>query len=534
MISFWRMWVRSDPTAAAGWPNRSMAASRRAFLLRAAAVLAVMSALVAAPEIAHANWLTRIGKEAGEAGSKVGKTGLSGLDTGVAVIKALPETSDAVRLAAKATPEGHWTFANRDGATFTAADADEMGRVVKALAPDAADTGKAERLALYLDPDSVFKHHDGIKDLPQGARLHVTVGRTAYRLVPSTASATGFAARMRANLDVAMSKPRLFEEAIWQLSRRLNKADIRVVALDVNGADTLRFAPQVVKGQDIAKVDRIKPDRLADALSEVRGQTVLLKGRIAGDAFVVTPTGGQERRLSLSELTQAAGDHDVNLVFLQSSAGRQPGGRNWLWQTVEVEGLKTAVKRATYADFLNALAEGRGPFLVRASEQGRGRVMVEAKPEASSGESFGEVVGEFGEWLGQVSSEVTGNVVSEAVTASLNSKERQQELDWRIVPGVPSVFQFIYLGSVVLGVLAWSTARQWWRYVWKRETLADYPDRRGYYAARGVKFLAFLLVFLPIVALPALMVQTAVNIWWWVMAPVRMVQWLFGKQAAGA
>ena len=41
--------------------------------------------------------------------------------------------------------------------------------------------------------------------------------------------------------------------------------------------------------------------------------------------------------------------------------------------------------------------------------------------------------------------DVAGRVLTDGVQASLRNAERQQELDQRIVPGIPSEAQFLYL-----------------------------------------------------------------------------------------
>lgn len=498
-------------------------------------ILMALLALVAVSPVS-AGWLTRLAKEAGEAGSDAGKlgaakTGLAGLDSGVLVLRSIPDSPDAVRLAAHATPEGHWSFANRNGDVFTAADPEEMGRLVQSLAPDAASSGKAGSLALYLDETTVFKHRDRIDALPDNARLYVTVDGKPYRLVRRGDGATArFSVRMRRNVEVPMGNRALFDEAVWQLSRRLNKADIRVVALDEKGADALRGVPVFDKGTQQARVDRLKPDQLMQSFRDVRGQTVLLKGRVDGDQFVVTPSGGSQRQIPIADLTSSAARHDVNVVLLQGQGVQQPGGRNWFWQTVEVDGLKDAVKRATYADFLNALGEKRGMFSVRAQAQGEGRVLVQATPVTdASSVPYGDVVGDIGDWVGHVTSQVTGNVITNAVTASVNSKERQTELDWRLVPHVPSIYQLIYLAGIVCGLLSWAITRSWWRYVWKREARAEYASTFGYFAARIVKALFYTFVFLPLVGIPAFAVQCLLVIWGWVTLPYRMVAWIVRK-----
>ncbi len=512
-----------------------------------ASVLAfALSIGLAAP--ANAGWLTSLIREAGEAGldgagsaaGRLARTGLPGLDDGVAVLRKMPDSADAVRLAAHVTPEGHWSFANRNGDVFTAADESEMARVVSALAPDAADGGKAQNLALHLDQESVFTHRARLDALPAHARLYVTAEGKALEIVRrGEGPGSPLAAKVRSNVEVPLTGRAAFAETIWQLSRRLNRADIRVVALDTGGADTLRTTPLINKAAGRAEVDRIKPDRLMEALREVRGQTVVIKGRIEDGAFVATPVGGSARRFDLVELSAAAARHDVNLVVLRSNAPRQPGGRNWLWQRVEIDGLTEAMQRPTYADFLNALGERRGVLSVDVRPQGEGRVILQAEPVRSGAGSgsaapFGDVVGDIGNWVGHVASEVTGTVVTDAVTASLNSKERQEELDWRIVPFIPSLYQILYLAGIVCGIAGWGVARAWWRSVWKKETRDEYGSAFGYYAARVVKALAFVFVFLPVAGIPAFIASIALQVWGWITLPFRAIGWVWGKMTARA
>ncbi|MFA9475300.1 MAG: hypothetical protein ACERJ2_12150, partial [Filomicrobium sp.] len=127
----------------------------------------------------HAHWFTKLLKEAGEAGNDAATTapriGIGALDDATAVLRRLPITAEErLAFAVHATPEGHWKFTNRDGAVFTAATPDEMGRVSKALAPDAPE-GRA--LSLYLSDDTVFLKPDLISELPAGARLNMVFGR---------------------------------------------------------------------------------------------------------------------------------------------------------------------------------------------------------------------------------------------------------------------------------------------------------------------------------------------------------------------
>ena len=153
--------------------------------------------------------------------------------------------------------------------------------------------------------------------------------------------------------------------------RPLERASVRVLALEPGGPSTLTSTPRIDAASKRAAVDIIDPASLPAAMGSIRGQTVLVTGRVDGQLLYVKPSSGPEKSLLVRDLLRAADDADVNLVVLQSaSTPRQPGGRNWFWQKVEVKGLDEALQRARMADFLNALAGPGRRFAVTATPSG--------------------------------------------------------------------------------------------------------------------------------------------------------------------
>ncbi len=301
-------------------------------------------------------------REAGDAAEGAGKRahlpdGFGALGEAAQHIKGVAAIGKGVPLAAHVTQEGHWKFANRNGDVFTAANATEMQRVTQALAPNAsADT----KLSLYLSDETVFEGRALLKDLPPDADLYFVDGKTSYPLTRRTQAGTEtLFATLRPNIAVEISDRRMFSEAVFQLNRPLNKSNIRILALEQGGPKRLSSVPGFDPATKTALVDAIDPLHIDSAFSAVRGQSVVVTGRVDG---AILHAGDSE--IPMEKLTRAAEANDVNLVVLQSSATRQPGGRNWLWQKVEVSGLDDAMKRATFADFLNALGATRGELVV--------------------------------------------------------------------------------------------------------------------------------------------------------------------------
>jgi len=487
--------------------------------------------LAAAVPVAQANWLSRlsrIGAEVGEVAPKAGRIGVVELERAAAHIKTLPAGNGAA-LAAHATPEGHWKFVNRDGDVFTAATPEELQRVVPTLLPD---TAPGSKLGIYLSEDMLFGERAALKELPPAATLYLVAGKESYPLISRTTGSGGVLdAAVRPHLNVELRERGLFDEAARLLERPLSRSSIRTLALEPGGPPTLSSYPRLDAGTKAALVDAIDPASLAGALSSVRGQTVLVTGRVEDSLLYFRPSNGSEQSLKLSDLMAAAADNDVNLVILHASAPRQPGGRNWLWQRISVGGLDDALKRATLGDFLDALGGARGGFRVAVTREGSGRVAVRAVPADADAGGMTGMVGEL--WSSTVAN-LTGNVVTSAVEVHARGEERQQELDRRIVPGVPSWLQMTYLGGLIAGVLGWPVTASWFARIWPPEERGEYGGWVGWRAAQVARLFAYFGAFLPVVGLPAFVVSLLQQLWSLVTLPVRAVRWIAARGEARA
>jgi hypothetical protein len=482
--------------------------------------------LASAAPVAQANWLAKLARGAGEAGSEATRFGAVGLERATAVLERLPATAKGSALAAHATPEGHWKFVNREGEVFTAGTPDELKRAAPTLLPEAAADGK---VAFYLDEDTVFGDRALLRDLPEGSSLYVVAGRDSYPLVRrSDAAPDALFAAVRPHLVVALSDRGLFEDAIAQLERPLSRASIRTLALEPGGPVTLSSSPRLDPQTKTALVDAIDPAELPGAMRSLRGQTVLVTGRTEGNLLLFRPSSGSEQSLKLRDLIDAAADADVNLVILNAEAPRQPGGRNWLWQRISVDGLDEALKRATLGDFLDALGAGRGEFRASIGREGDGRVLIRAVPDASGAEP---ITGLVGDWLSKVASNVTGNVVTSALEVHARDEARQAELDRRLIPNIPSWYQVSYLVGFVAGIIGWSVASDWFARIWTPEERSEYRGAIGWRAAQAARLLALFLLFLPVAGVPSLAVWLLQQAWNLVTLPARTVRWLVRSEA---
>ncbi len=427
-------------------------------------------------------------------------------------------------LAAAVSGEGHWTFVTVEGQRYTAATPREMTRMRRSLAGGAAaGANDGGPLLLYLTAASVFVHAEYIALLPRGAQLRIVVGDDSLPLVALQGDGErSYVARVRANVLVPTRERSAFLETAWQLRRRLERGDVRVLSLDPNGPVRLTPRPgrSASSGQS-APVDVINPAYVGEALAELGGQTVVIIGRLSSNDAELTyrTPSGRESSIEASDLRQAARANDVNLLIVKATAPRQPGARNWFWQRVEVDGLAKALGARTLGGFLNAVAGGEERLVVEARPVGRGagRVRLHVLP-LRGGEQEVEP-GLISNVLAELVSEVVGNVMPHAVDGDLVSKSRQRALDRRIVPGIPWRYQYGFVAALALGFMTLPIAWAWWGNVWPRERRRDYADSGGHMAARLVRLAVFLLAFLPVVALPAM----AAGI-------VRVVCWVRGRR----
>ena len=471
------------------------------------------------PGAALANVFTHILREAGEAGGKAAGHGLPHLGPvgkAAAHLKMLPNAPKGA-LAAHATPEGHWQFVNREGNVYTAGTPDELKRVLPTLAPEAVAAGES-KLTLYVSEDSLFGNRAALSQLPADSQLHIVSDGKAYPVTRAgTVSAPVLSARLKPNLIVDLTDRDLFDETLAYMNRSLNRANIRTIAFEPGAKKYVPSAPVSDSITKLPQVDQLDPANLASAFGAIRGQTVLVTGRTSGGKITFSPSSGPEITRDIGELVDAARSNDVNIIILHSDASRQPGGRNWLWQSIEVGGMPDAAKAATFGDFLDSLAQRRGGFQISAAHDGQGRVHLSAFPDGASA----GVASDTTNYLGEVVGHVTGEILTAAVDVHARDKQTESEFNARLIPGVPSYVQIPYLVSLVCGLLAWPVSRQWWWRIWPPKSEGAAMGRIKRFARALPREAAFLLVFIPFAGFPALLWQMISQAWATVIAPFR-------------
>jgi len=474
-----------------------------------ALVLGLMPAFATTVRAGLLDQLTELGSSAaGTLGlGKSKHEDAASLNSVISRVQQLPPSEQSTALAVGATDDGHWRLANAGGEIMTVASPTEWQRAVAILLPDAAARPELP-LAVYLTEATAFQFRSQLKALPANSRPFLVVGADSYPLVLTEASSVRRVyARLRPNVLIELEDKSAFDVALELLRRPLDRTRIRIITLESGAAQALRPRPTPDAATGQPAPDHIVAAALIPSLGALSGQTAVITGRVSEGRLLVQPSGGEPTALSLRDLTAAAMSADVSLIIVEAT--QQPGARTWMFRRTEVEGLDLALAHSTLLDFYNGLGETYGRLAITARPTGAARLQLDAVPLDGIARTALNVFG-AGEILSQVVTQVTGKVSAAAIRGDFVSPARQDELARRIVPGIPSPIQFIYLALLLSGLLAARAAWRWWGRVWPAERRADYSGMSGYQAARALRAAVFAIAVLPLSA-PLLMLSRRVR-----------------------
>ena len=415
------------------------------------------------------------------------------LDRALGQMQRLVVPSTTSLLAAEAA-EGHWTFVNGRGEKLTVATSAEMYRMPAILTPEVG--GPDRKLVIVLTESSAFAGPSSLALLPKDAAVKLSSATGIYDFT------TGAPARVRVSphIDIKIADRAGFQEIVRQLDRSLTRGGLRVISLDPAAQASLapRPLPDAKRSELVERLDSL---RLKDAIGTLRGQTVLITGRVEGKLLYAQASSGPDRSIIINDIVEAAAGAEANLIILETSSGRQPGSRNWLWQRSEVKGFNTLPVDAGLDALLEIIAGDGPPLALSVSETTTNRVTMLGVSEPTN------ISGSIGSRLSRAAADLTNNMTGKIEPTSIRmhlvSSERQRELDRRLVRWLPSWAAWGYLVLVALGTAASPLAWRWWGRLWPPEQQSDYPGRVGLQLARAARLLIFVLIFTPLVALAA-------------------------------
>ena len=475
---------------------------------------------------AKANWLTSLGEIAATTGKVAGKTGRLageisvGLEGAVKAIAKLPAEAQAGAIAAEALDGGAWRLRNAAGETITATSADGVRGALTGL------TGDSKSLTFFVGEDTAFGARDSLAALPQDAKLRLAIDESSYPLLRQGGGETAaLYTELSDGVILAMTDRSLFSEALWQLQRPLGKSGIRVLSLDGGGPKTLStLAKRSADG--LPQAEAIDPAALDSALYSLRGQTVIVTGKVEGETLAFAGNSGAAGSVPVAKVMEAAERSDVNILLLDAGTPKQPGSTTWLWQERGIAHLDTAMAKTTLGDFVTALSHGQDRLAIDTDWGAGGHFRLSVKPAATdapaaSGATAASSMGERTvAFAVDLASKVAGNVAPRATAASLNSRDTQWDLDSRIIPGVPAGLQIWYAASSLMALLAFYETRRWWAFLQRR--IAGVTPPFSWPGRIGSETL-YWLIFAPLVGGLTFSVLVVRILWDQVMALVHIV-----------
>lgn len=434
------------------------------------------------------------------------------LETVAAYIATLPP-GDIYVLAAETGAGEHWQLKNRAGQSFIAASTEELIRGLARLLQD-APRREGVPLTLYLTDDSLFRYREALEMLPSGIRLRVLVGGEVRDVVPLMRGGTRrHFIRIGNRVLVEAGERADFAETLRQLARPMSQRPVRLLALEPGANTVLAPArrdtgPNSTKGRaQPAAFEVVDPDRLRRAFSALSGETVLIVGRVEGERLVYQTGNNTERSLILSDITSAAAAADVDLIVIRSPTARQPGSRNLFWLRNDIAGLEASLAAPTLGGLLAGLIADDERIAINLMPGTDGRVRLAAQPLQRVGRS--SPLDPLVDVLTDLVSGITGSAQVTSLEAHLTGTARRQELAARLVPGIPAMAQVLYLAGLILALPGLGNLRHWWAGIWPPETRGDYGGSFGWMAARAVRGLAFVVLFMPLLGLSATLWQLA-------------------------
>ncbi len=213
--------------------NRTSRPFRPSLLL-----LLALALLAPAVPRAEANWLSRVLRHADDVHpTRVGKGAVGSFDEVGLHLKTLPSATRGRTIAVDATNEGHWRLRNAEGESFTAATPEEFRRGVQLLAPMKA--GEVVGHVFVVTAETIFRHSAQLKALPPDTELKVLFDGQVRGVVRRVVAGTErYYLDAGGGVHVPVTSREHVQEALWQLARPVDLADIRVLALEP-GATTL-------------------------------------------------------------------------------------------------------------------------------------------------------------------------------------------------------------------------------------------------------------------------------------------------------
>jgi hypothetical protein len=331
------------------------------------------------------------------------------------------------------------------------------------------------KLVLIIDSHQLPPSLDDLNRIPAGCTLYVKQKQKVYRLTRGPAWTIS-----HKQLSVKVNSVDEIKRVAWHLHRPWADKTIYVAGL-----------PHQPNAGMAAKIQGASIQSFLKNPRQFQQQTLVVPGIREDKTFYVA--GAESQALDMTQMKALARKYDTTLVFLHADGGKAV---RKLGQTLQAAFLENTLYDDTAA-FIQRLNPDAGAMTLEISPSGHARIVISARVKSAP------PADPAAPEQPRQSPLVTGLKPSADLAGTLAEiyrpdQERSRELDRRIVPWLPSWLQYYVIGSLFLGVVAWSFSRNVWARLWRPKTRKHFNHSAAYILFRLGHEAVFLLVFLPL------------------------------------
>jgi hypothetical protein len=288
------------------------------------------------------------------------------------------------------------------------------------------------------------------------------------------------------NVQLRVTTMDELKDALWLLQRPPVSRTPRLLQIDETASKSL--ASNIPNSS--LSVETISPDSLIESMHSFKYQTLILSGKVIDGKLFGKSHNSQG--VSLQKLQQEADNKDINLVILESDK-----------PSLVLEKMSKAIKKAnknhilpydTTGDFFNFLRDSSNskPIILQSSQSGARQVAIQWKATRNTqADSKAELSDE-------ILSSIPLHLLLQSAKIHFPDKQRSQELNERIIPGIPSWIQFYVIFSVILGFITPGTSWRLWKNIWSLQQRNEYQYLLVFLLLWILHRLFFLILFLPL------------------------------------
>jgi len=334
-----------------------------------------------------------------------------------------------------------------------------------------------------LSPTLVISENDlpnglaAFDSLPKATTIHIHArNKQRYQLQKQSSTYQLHYQNIRLSIDDIGS----LKSALWQLQRPVAAQQIRFVQLATQA--NVPLAEQVVASK--AAIDVVGIDKLADAISNMRQQTMVLAGKIE-NGFLIQAN----QKVTIASLEKSAISHDVNLVILGTDSPKI--SLNKLIKGSQPTKLNSPTSMNTVADFYNRFSSTNQQHPIQLSLQAAGEFHTAIQLMNRVRTTQPDIAMNL----------LPLHFLVETIKLVQPNEQRAKELSLRIHPAIPSAIQFYLIMSIVIGLTTFKTSWMLYQKMWLKPNRFHYKSRFIFYCMALLNRLVFIVCYLPTLAI---------------------------------